>query len=119
MNVVRKAQAPVGEKIGSRKMRLYSAEERTMFSSPPSNPPETEFANRTRSLPVSRAQLTPSELLQVFDRTPPSVTPGTATREAGRPGGRVGGGGEVMCRAWGRCGAAGRAGGRRTPSGWG
>src|SRR5260370_39119793 len=98
MNVVRKAQAPVGEKIGSRKMRLYSAEERTMFSSPPSNPPETEFANRTRSLPVSRAQLTPSVLLEVFDRTSPSVTPGTATREAGASWSSVGATGV----GWGR-----------------
>src|SRR5260370_40892072 len=83
MNVVRKAQAPVGEKIGSRNMRLYSAEERTMFSLPPSHPPETEFENATRSLPVARAHPTPSELLEVFDRTSLSVTPGTATREAG------------------------------------
>src|SRR5260370_13151866 len=98
MNVVRKAQAPFGEKSGSRKMRLYSAEERTMFSLPPSHPPETEFENATRSLPVSRAHPTPSELLEVFDRTSPSVTPGTATREAGRRSGSLGGAGECAGR---------------------
>src|SRR5260370_28483492 len=82
MTVVRNAQALAGAKNGSRKMRLYSAEERTMFSPPPSHPPEAEFANVARSLPVSRAQLNPRERLETFDRTSPSVTPGTGEAEA-------------------------------------
>src|SRR5260370_16962321 len=84
LKVVRKAQAPDGTKNGSREMRLYSAEERSMFSPPPSHPPEAEFANRTCSFPVSRSQPTPSERLETFDRTSPSVTPVTVDRDVGR-----------------------------------
>src|SRR6266568_1002859 len=83
LKVVRKAQAPEGAKNGSQKMRLYSAEERSMFSPPPSHPPEAEFANRTCSLPVSRSHPTPSERLETFDRTSPSVTPVTVDGEVG------------------------------------
>ena len=53
-----------------------------MFSLPPRHPPEAEFPNKTRSLPVSRTQPSPSERLEVFDRTLPSVTPGTSDGEA-------------------------------------
>ena len=53
-----------------------------MFSPPPSHPPEAEFANKTRSLSVSRTQPSPSERLEVFDRTSPSVAPGTSEGEA-------------------------------------
>src|SRR5258708_16558091 len=79
-------------------MRLYSAEERTMFSPPPSHPPEAEFANVARSLPVSRAQLNPRERLETFDRTSPSVTPGTVEAEAGGDSPVVGGKGELRPR---------------------
>src|ERR1700730_7034613 len=69
MNVVRKAHAFVGAKKGSRMMRLYSAEDRTMFSPPPSKPPEAELENETRSAPVSWAQPIPIERLEICGRT--------------------------------------------------
>src|SRR5882762_1966578 len=83
LKVVRKAHVPAGANNGPRKMRPYSAEEWTMFSPPPSHPPEAEFAKKMRSLPVSRDQPKPSERPETFDRMLPSVAPGTSAGEAG------------------------------------